>query len=292
MTPDHLHRDVVEVAIANGARGIFCEKPIATTLEDADAIVAAVRGGGRDRSTSTTPAAGSPSSSRRAGWSGPARSAGCRRSSSRWVARGRCCSATTPTRIDLVNFLADSPSRLGVGRARARVRGLRHRPTPATAATTRPPSPVRNYYIAYENGVRAYAHRHQGHGRRPRCRSTCTDPRAGSSSTCWGSACMSVYNEDIRAPSRACRPSSRSRHAGRSPGCRPASWTSSLRMDEGRDPASPPESARDDGRHHPGHPAVAGARQRQGPSRGARRHGTRPRRPIGTEVAGVTQRHP
>ncbi len=39
VTPDHLHRGVVEVAIEAGARGIFCEKPIATTLEDADAIV-------------------------------------------------------------------------------------------------------------------------------------------------------------------------------------------------------------------------------------------------------------
>ena len=46
VTPDHLHRGVVEVAIEAGARGIFCEKPIATTLEDADAIVAAVQAAG------------------------------------------------------------------------------------------------------------------------------------------------------------------------------------------------------------------------------------------------------
>src|SRR6478672_6665948 len=37
VTPDHLHRGVVEAAVETGARGIFCEKPIATTLEDADA---------------------------------------------------------------------------------------------------------------------------------------------------------------------------------------------------------------------------------------------------------------
>ena len=56
---------------------------------------------------------------------------------------------------------------------------------------------------------------------------------------------LSVYNEDIRARSRTCRPSSRSRHDGRSPGCRPAIIDLITAMDEGRDPASPPESARE-----------------------------------------------
>jgi predicted dehydrogenase len=38
-----LHRDIVEHATANGAKGIFCEKPMALYLEDADAIVAACK---------------------------------------------------------------------------------------------------------------------------------------------------------------------------------------------------------------------------------------------------------
>ena len=125
--PDHLHRGVVEVAIEAGARGIFCEKPIATTLEDADAIVGRGPGGGRDDERQLHPALvprvrrGAPDRPR------AARSAGCRRSSSRWAARARCCSATTPTPSTWSSFLADSEPRLGLGRARARVRGLRHR---------------------------------------------------------------------------------------------------------------------------------------------------------------------
>jgi predicted dehydrogenase len=38
-----LHRDIVEHATANGAKGIFCEKPMALHLEDADAMVAACK---------------------------------------------------------------------------------------------------------------------------------------------------------------------------------------------------------------------------------------------------------
>lgn len=41
-TPDHLHRDVA-VASAEAGKATFVEKPLATTLEDADAIIAAVK---------------------------------------------------------------------------------------------------------------------------------------------------------------------------------------------------------------------------------------------------------
>ncbi|MGH2561677.1 MAG: Gfo/Idh/MocA family protein [Thermomicrobiales bacterium] len=41
VTPDHLHADMFVAACEAGVRGIFCEKPIATTLEDADRMVAA-----------------------------------------------------------------------------------------------------------------------------------------------------------------------------------------------------------------------------------------------------------
>jgi predicted dehydrogenase len=41
VTPDHLHAEVFHAAIATGARGIFCEKPLSTDLAEADEMVAA-----------------------------------------------------------------------------------------------------------------------------------------------------------------------------------------------------------------------------------------------------------
>lgn len=40
-TPDHLHSDITVAAANGGAKAIFCEKPIATTLTDADRMIAA-----------------------------------------------------------------------------------------------------------------------------------------------------------------------------------------------------------------------------------------------------------
>jgi predicted dehydrogenase len=44
--PDHLHTAPVLAAIESGARGIFCEKPLATSLDDADQMVAAAASAG------------------------------------------------------------------------------------------------------------------------------------------------------------------------------------------------------------------------------------------------------
>jgi predicted dehydrogenase len=41
VTPDHLHTAPVLAAIEFGARGIFCEKPLATSLDEADQMIAA-----------------------------------------------------------------------------------------------------------------------------------------------------------------------------------------------------------------------------------------------------------
>jgi len=41
VTPDHLHADITVDAANGGARAILCEKPIATTLADADRMIAA-----------------------------------------------------------------------------------------------------------------------------------------------------------------------------------------------------------------------------------------------------------
>jgi predicted dehydrogenase len=43
VTPDNRHRDLFVAAAHAGVKGILCEKPIATSLEDADAMLATVR---------------------------------------------------------------------------------------------------------------------------------------------------------------------------------------------------------------------------------------------------------
>ncbi|NKB69280.1 MAG: hypothetical protein GKR89_19595 [Candidatus Latescibacteria bacterium] len=45
-TPDHLHTDVVCHASTAGIKGILCEKPLATTLADADRMIATLRANG------------------------------------------------------------------------------------------------------------------------------------------------------------------------------------------------------------------------------------------------------
>lgn len=45
-TPDHLHADITVDAANGGARAILCEKPIATTLADADRMIAAAEANG------------------------------------------------------------------------------------------------------------------------------------------------------------------------------------------------------------------------------------------------------
>ena len=45
-TSDHLHADVTENAAKAGVKGIYCEKPLATTLEDADRMLMACESNG------------------------------------------------------------------------------------------------------------------------------------------------------------------------------------------------------------------------------------------------------
>ena len=46
VTPDHLHADSFVAACEAGVKGIYCEKPISTTLEDADRMIAAAEASG------------------------------------------------------------------------------------------------------------------------------------------------------------------------------------------------------------------------------------------------------
>lgn len=45
-TPDHAHREPIEVALRAGVRGLFCEAPLATSLPDAEAMLRAARNEG------------------------------------------------------------------------------------------------------------------------------------------------------------------------------------------------------------------------------------------------------
>jgi predicted dehydrogenase len=46
VTPDHLHAEITVAAAEGGAKAILCEKPIATTLADADRMIAAAEANG------------------------------------------------------------------------------------------------------------------------------------------------------------------------------------------------------------------------------------------------------
>ena len=240
VTPDHLHRDVVEVAVAAGVQGIFCEKPIATTLADADAIVAAVRRAGVTVNINYT---------RR--WYPEfvearrlIRSGAIGRLSQIVLEMGgpRSMLFRNHTHgIDIVNFLADAAPAWVWAELE---RGFEQYGTAYAGDGGNDPAsePGANYYIAYENGVRAYVtgikdtavtdmavHLHGSEGR------IVID--------LLGIRLVSVHNEDVRTKQGV-------------PTIQPivAHWTVAgmqagildlLRaMDEGRDPASPPESAR------------------------------------------------
>jgi predicted dehydrogenase len=46
VTPDNLHKPVLDAALAAGVKGVFCDKPLAISLDEADAMVTAVRTAG------------------------------------------------------------------------------------------------------------------------------------------------------------------------------------------------------------------------------------------------------
>jgi UDP-N-acetyl-2-amino-2-deoxyglucuronate dehydrogenase len=154
VTPDHLHRGVVEAAIEAGVRGIFCEKPIATTLEDADAIVSSVRAAGVAMNVNYTrrwfPEIVEARRIVRSGEIGPLSQIVMQMGGPRsMLFRNHTHS------LDLVNFLADSepvwvwadfePGYEDYGLEYAGDGGN----DPAT-------EPGGNYYVVFANGVRAY----------------------------------------------------------------------------------------------------------------------------------------
>lgn len=240
VTPDHLHRDVVIAAVAAGVRGIFCEKPLATTLEDADAIIAAVRGAGVTMNVNYTrrwfPEFVEARRLMREGAIG--------RLSQVILEMGgpRSMLFRNHTHgIDLVNFVADSSPEWVWAELE---RGFENYGTAYAGDGGNDPAsePGANYYIAYANGVRAYVT-----GIKDTAVTELALHLTGSEARIvidlMGIRLVSVKNENVRVALGV-------------PTVQPITpkWSMAgmqaaivdlmTAMDEGRDPASPPESAR------------------------------------------------
>lgn len=153
-TPDHLHLAPVLAAIESGARGIFAEKPLATSLAEADQIVAAVARSGVAFLVDYT---------RR--WMPPFVEA---RRLCRSGAIGRLSQVILHTggprsmlyrnhthAIDIVNYFADAEPAWVIAELEPGFEdyGTEYR---GDGGSDPAQEPGGNYYLAFENGVRGY----------------------------------------------------------------------------------------------------------------------------------------
>jgi predicted dehydrogenase len=153
-TPDHLHGAPVLAAIEAGVRGILCEKPLATSLEEADRLVAAIDAAGVIVNVNYT-----------------------RRWMPEWVEARRIVRAREIGKlsqivvqiggsramlyrnhthaIDIVCYLADAAPDWVIGELEPGYEdyGVSYRGDGGNDPVTEPGA---NYYIAFRNGVRAY----------------------------------------------------------------------------------------------------------------------------------------
>lgn len=240
VTPDHLHAAVVQAAVEAGVRGIFCEKPLATTLEEADAIIDAVRGAGVTMNVNYTrrwyPEFVEARRLVREGALGPLSQIVVQMGGPRSMLFRNHTHA-----IDLINFLADADP---VWVWAELEHGLEMYGTAYAGDGGNDPAtePGANYYIAYDNGVRAYLTGMKDTVGLDTSVSL-TGPEARLVVDLEGIRLHSVHHEDIRTKPGVTtiqRLSPRWTVAG----MQAAFLDLVTAMDEGRDPASPPEAAR------------------------------------------------
>jgi predicted dehydrogenase len=153
-TPDHLHTAPLLAAIGDGVRGILCEKPLATSLEEADRVIEAARTAGTTINVNYT-----------------------RRWQPEWVEARRIVRNQDIGRLsqivaeiggpramlfrnhthvmDLVGFVADAPPEWVIAELEPGYEGYgtAYRGDGGNDPATEPGA---NYYIGFENGVRAY----------------------------------------------------------------------------------------------------------------------------------------
>ncbi len=240
VTPDHLHAAVVQAAVEVGVRGIFCEKPLATTLEEADAIIDAVRGAGVTMNVNYTrrwyPEFVEARRLVREGALGPLSQIVVQMGGPRSMLFRNHTHA-----IDLINFLADANP---VWVWAELERGFEMYGTAYAGDGGNDPAtePGANYYIAYDNGVRAYLTGMKDTVGLDTSVSL-TGPEARLVVDLEGIRLHSVHHEDIRTKPGVTtiqRLSPRWTVAG----MQAAVLDLVTALDEGRDPASPPEAAR------------------------------------------------
>jgi predicted dehydrogenase len=240
VTPDHLHAPVVEAAVEAGVRGIFCEKPLATNLAEADAIIEAVRGAGVTMNVNYTrrwfPEFVEARRLVRSGALGPLSQIVVQMGGPRSMLFRNHTHA-----IDLINFLADAEP---VWVWAELERGFEAYGTAYAGDGGNDPAtePGANYYIAYDNGVRAYLTGMKDTVGLDTSVSL-TGPEARLVVDLEGIRLHSVHHEDIRTKPGVTtiqRVSPRWTAAG----MQAAVLDLLTAMDEGRDPASPPEAAR------------------------------------------------
>ena len=158
-TPDHLHGEPIKAAIGAGARAILAEKPLAVSLAEADALIAAVERAGVLMNVNYT---------RR--WMPDwvearrlVRQGGLGKLSQIVAQSGgpRAMLFRNHTHvIDLVCYLADSEPEWVIAELQAGFEsyGTAYRGDGGGDPATEPGG---NYYIAFENGVRAYITGHK-----------------------------------------------------------------------------------------------------------------------------------
>jgi len=239
VTPDHLHTSPLLAAIEFGARGIFCEKPLATSLDEADQIVAAAASSGVavcvDYTRRWMPEFVEARRRIRSGAIG--------RLSQIILQLGgpRAMLFRNHTHmIDLLNYYADADAEWVVAELEPDLSdyGTTYRGDGGADPST---DPGANYYVAFANGVRAYVSGMKDTV--PDLRVDLIGARGRLSLDAEGFRLITFESEDVRTTPPVTR-IQRLSPTWTVSGIQAAMLDLIAAMQTGRETASPPESAR------------------------------------------------